>query len=305
MNKAVQRTFSNIRSVLNRYEAEISATLADYRQSLAAARQNCAKYKNEAEEFEKARKELISPARSRIAAADATMAEAAKDAIAELRSALAQHVTEKPDPAFVALLRDYQAFGVKLDRVELEALALQGAGSYVALRLLAALAAQSGFKLSAPVSADFEKDVKTLEALTVPPLMLCPVEYVAEAADVLEDVPHRRADGSIAYQSGRPTSTYLAVRASLLKNLQTGLAAAADRWGTHFLPTLAELEPIKDASGEAVTTPAQQRAEAVQRAADNIGVADCASEELAHAIAAENEKAEQRAAEIRAKFARG
>ena len=305
MRKQVTNEFKKIRDALNSYETEVELTLTAYRRDVAAAKEEAALYKDPAEQLARVKKQLIPPARSRIAAADATLANAVKDGIAELRSALAQHVTEQPDAALVSVLHDYREFGVKLDRVELEALALQSAGNYTTLRLLTALAAQSGFKLSAPTAADFEQDIKALEAMTVPPLMLCPAEYATEAADVMEDVPYRRADQSIAYQSGRPTATYMTVRASQLKNLKSALDTASSRWGTHFVPVLTELQPIRDTAGRPLMNEEQQRTQAIRKVVDAVSIDvdhAYASEELACTIEVKNEESEQAAAKLREKY---
>lgn len=303
MSKQTTNTFAKLHDALERYEREIEATLKVYQQSLAAAKQEAALYRDADGQLAKKKEELIAPARAHIAAADRVLSKVAGEVAGALREALAQRVAERPDAGFVSLLQAYSSLGVKLTPGELKALVPSAGGNYAALRMLAAVAEQSDYRLSVPDFSAYEADVRDIERLTRVPLMVAPEGLWAEAADVLPDKPVFASNGALLYSTGRPSAGYVAAQSNAFKALRNRIDGAADRWSVDFVPTLSELQSFKDANGETVT-PEAQRAEAVQKAADAVELDERIPERVAAEEAAEEAQAGRRAAEIRAQFER-
>lgn len=97
---------------------------------------------------------------------------------------------------------------------------------------------------------------------------------------------------------------YLASMSGAFKALERRIDVAADRWNVDFVPELSELQPIRDTDGRELMNEEQQRTQAIKKAADAIELDEREAERIAEELNETNEKAEQRAAEIRARFER-
>lgn len=301
MTKKINFNLQKLHTALARYDDEIHDVLASYREGLAAAKQEAALYRDADGQLARMKETLVAPARARIAAADATLAKTAGEVAESLREAIAARVTEQPDGDFVNLMRTCGELGVKLTATELKAFVPATGGNYLALRMLATLAEKSGFKMNVPSADEYEKTVRDIERLTRIPLMVGQEGLWAEAADVLPNRPVFANNGTLIYSTGRPDAGYVASVTQAHKALRKRIDEAADHWDAEFVPLLCELEPVTGDDGKEIS-PAEQRAEAVKKAADAIDLDERGAEHVAELEAAENAQAERKAARIRAQF---
>lgn len=291
----VKKIFDDCSRALESYKSAVNSVLADYRVGVERATSEAAAFKNEQAELSKRKATLINTARSEIRRADSELHDRVMQQIPKLREALSAYITAKPDPNFMEMLRDVKTFHLTLSRSELEALVPSAEGNYTALRALQSVANDNGYTMTAPDIAAFLDDVKALERAARVPVMYAG-DYVSEAAEVLDDRPVFRDDGSIAYTTGRPDALYLIMRGQELDGLTDSLAEVADRWSGSFVPQLSELEPIELDDGD-VVTPEQQREAAISAASERVSVDDSADTERAAAMGAERAEADRRAME--------
>lgn len=291
----VKRIFEDCGRLLESYKSAVNSVLADYRVGVERATSEAAAFKNEQAELSKRKATLINTARSEIRRADSELHDRVMQQIPKLREALSAYITAKPDPNFMEMLRDVKTFRLTLSRSELEALIPSAEGNFTALKALQSVANDNGYTLTAPDIAAFLDDVKALERAARVPVMYAG-DYVSEAAEVLDDRPVFRDDGSIAYTTGRPDALYLIMRGQELDGLTDSLAEVADRWSGSFVPQLSDLEPIQLDDGD-VVTPEQQREAAISTASERISVDDSADTERAAAMGAERAEADRKAME--------
>lgn len=288
MNKTVNSTFRDIHNAFAKHQATVTATLSTYRSKVERATQEAAAFKDEAGELKRRKDTLVSSARSEIMDADKSFSDSLKLLyIPALRSALSGYVCELPQRDFVALLRDFQDFHIKLSRMEAEALVEQAKGNYAALRMLQAVAKESGFHVTAPTAQDYMDDLAKLEKAARVPTMWSPREYLHEAVEVLPDRPVFRADGSLAYSSGRPDPTFLLASSTEFDQVYANVMATEERWGNAFVPSVSQFEPLDDPESGETITPEQQRDEAAKDAASQVTVNDTSAVDLARKIGQE------------------
>ncbi len=291
----VKRIFDNFGRAFESYRSSVNAALAEYRAGAERASREASAFKDEQAELTKRKAELISTTRSRIKAADNELHDRVMEHIPKLREALSAYITAKPDSNFMEMLRDVKTFHLTLSRSELEALVPSAEGNFTALKALQSVANDNGYTMTAPDIAAFLDDVKALERAARVPVMYAG-DYVSEAAEVLDDRPVFRDDGSIAYTTGRPDALYLIMRGQELDGLTDSLVEVADRWSGSFVPQLSELEPIELDDGD-VVTPEQQREAAISAVSERVSVDDSADTERAAAMGAERAEADRRAME--------
>ena len=296
MNKEVKKVFSDIHGELTRYQAAVASALSVYRRDMEAAKREAAQYKDETGELSRRKDKLIATARSKISEADKTLHDAVTALyLPKLREALSDYVCKRADRGYMDSLRDVWDFELTLSRGELDGYILGADGNYTALRALQAVAKRSGYRLTIPSVDTYQRDIDTIERAVRVPLMVCPSDYLHEALDVLPDRPVFRADGSF-YTTGRPDSVYLILRKQEFEGTMKSVTEAAERWSVDFVPEITTFEPVKTDDGGEIT-PEQQRAEAVKEAAQRVGVADTAAEQLTQAVTAQQKEADRKAAE--------
>ena len=291
----VKRIFEDCGSALESYKSAVNSVLADYAVGVVLAASEASAFKNEQSELAKRKATLLNIARSKIRAADNELHSRVMQQIPKLRAALSEYITAKPDSGFMEILRDIKTFRLSMSHSELEALIPSAEGNFTALKALQSVANDNGYTLTVPDIAAFLDDVKALERAVRVPVMYAG-NYVSEAAEVLDDRPVFRDDGSIAYTTGRPDALYLIMRGQELDGLTDSLAEVADRWSGSFVPQLSDLEPIQLDDGD-VVTPEQQREAAISTASERISVDDSADTERAAAMGAERAEADRKAME--------
>ena len=291
----VKKIFDDCSRALESYKSAVNSALADYRVGVERATSEAAAFKDEQAELSKRKAALINTARTEIRAADSELHDRIAGQVPKLRAALSEYITAKPDSGFMEMLRDIRTFHLTLSRSELEALVPAAQGNFTALRALQSVANDGGYTMTIPNIAAFLDDVKALERAARVPVMYAG-DYVSEAAEVLDNRPVFRGDGSVAYSTGRPDALYLIMRGQELDGLTDSLAEVADRWSGSFVPQLSELEPIELDDGD-VVTPEQQREAAISTASERISVDDSADTERAAAMGAERAEADRKAME--------
>lgn len=296
----VKRIFEDCGRLLESYKSAVNSVLADYRVGVERATSEASAFKDEQSELAERKVTLLNIARAEIRRADAELHERVMQQIPKLRAALSEYITAKPDSGFMEMLRDIRAFRLTLSRSELEALVPAAQGNFTALRALQSVANDGGYTMTIPNIAAFLDDVKALELAVRVPVMYAG-DYVSEAAEVLDDRPVFRDDGSIAYNLGRPDSIYIVMRKQEFDGLTDSLAEIADRWSGSFVPQLSDLEPIQLDDGD-VVTPEKQRAAAISAASERISVDDSADTDRAAAMGAERAEADRKAMETLQKY---
>lgn len=296
MNKQVKQIFSDIYNEIMRYEATVAAVLSGYERDLGFAKAESAKYKDESGELSNRKSRLVTSARYEIREADKTLHDAvADDYIPKLRKELSAYVCGRADRQYVEVLRDFMDFGLKLTRPELDALILQADGSYTGLKMLSAVAEKSGFKMTTPSVDSYMGEITEIENAVRVPLLWAPRDHLVAAADVMEDRPIRRADGSIAGSYGRPDTTSLLMSSMSLNQICKTILETGERWAASFVPEITAFAPIKTEDGETIT-PEQQRTEAVQEANAQAVVEDTSAVDWAQQRAAKRAENDAKAA---------
>lgn len=157
--------------------------------------------------------------------------------IEKMRSALYAWICEPADPAFLAQLRTYHDFDLKLEQVEIEAMVEQAAGNFVALRCLNAVAEKAGYHINAPSLPDYMRDLEAIER-GFDALYLYAPTGDGHAADLL---PNKKYQG-IDY--GRPSATDVVIAGASAKALEGTLREIQERWGAHVQPTITKTERV-------------------------------------------------------------
>lgn len=301
MNKQVKQIFSDIYNEIMRYEATVAAVLSGYEHDLGFAKAESAKYKDETRELSNRKSRLVSAARSEIKKEDKALHDAVtSDSIPKLKKELSAYVCGRADRQYVEVLRDFMDFGLKLTRPELDALILQADGSYTGLKMLAAVAEKSGFKMTTPSVDRFMEEIGEIENAVRVPLLWAPRDHLGAAADVMEDKPIRRPDGTVAGSYGRPDTTSLLMSSMGLNQLCKTILETGERWATSFVPEISEFEPVQTEDGE--ITPEQQHIQAVQEANAQTVVEDTSAVDWARERAAKRAESDAQAAAAMEKF---
>ena len=157
--------------------------------------------------------------------------------IEKMRSALYAWIREPADPAFLAQLRTYHDFDLKMEQVEIEAMVEQAAGNFVALRCLNAVAEKAGYHINAPSLPDYMRDLEAIER-GFDALYLYAPTGDGHATDLL---PNKKYHG-IDY--GRPSATDVVIAGASVKALEGTLREIQERWGAHVQPTITKTEQV-------------------------------------------------------------
>lgn len=206
--------------------------------------------------------------------------------VEKMRSALYAWIREPADPAFLAQLRTYHNFDLKLEQVEIEAMVEQAAGNFVALRCLNAVAEKAGYHINAPSLPDYMRDLEAIER-GFDALYLYAPTGDGHAADLL---PNKKYQG-IDY--GRPSATDVVIAGASAKALEGTLREIRERWGTHVQPTITKTEQVAaNEVNDIVSAAARKTPDAVT--VDQNGTA---AEDEARRMGAEQADAARRAAE--------
>ena len=209
--------------------------------------------------------------------------------IEKMRSALYAWIAEPAAVDFLAQLRTYHDFDLKMEQIEIEAMAEQAAGNFVALRCLNAVAEKSGFHVNTPTLPDYIKDLDTIQRGFDALYLYAPQNGDGHSTDLLPNKNYRGID------YGRPTSTDISITVAGAKALEGTLREIQERWSAHVQPTITKTEDLPaDEVKDIVSAAARKTPDAVT--VDQNGTE---AEDEARRMGAEMAEADRRAAEGR------
>ena len=207
--------------------------------------------------------------------------------IEKMRSALYAWIAEPANPAFLAQLRTYHDFDLRMEQIEIEAMAEQAAGNFVALRCLNAVAEKSGFHVNTPTLSDYIRDLDTIQRGFDALYLYAPQNGDGHSTDLLPNKNYRGID------YGRPTSTDVSIAVAGAKALEGTLREIQERWSAHVQPTITKTEDLSaDEVKDIVSAAARKTPDAVT--VDQNGTE---AEDEARRMGAEMAEADRRAAE--------
>lgn len=207
--------------------------------------------------------------------------------IEKMRSALYTWIREPAAVDFLAQLRTYHDFDLRMERIEIEAMAEQAAGCYVALKCLNAVAEKSGYHVNTPTLPDYMKDLDTIQWGFDALYLYAPQNGDGHSTDLLPNKNYRGID------YGRPTSTDVSIAVAGAKALEGTLREIQERWSAHVQPTITKTEDLSaDEVNDIVNAAARKTPDAVT--VDQNGTE---AEDEARRMGAEQAEADRRAAE--------
>ncbi|WP_294473092.1 hypothetical protein [uncultured Intestinimonas sp.] len=300
MDKNIKRQFESVRREYDKLKQGAIDDLSAYRSGMERVRSEASKYKDEKAYIDEHSGDLKYSTRKKIEESEKEFCDYIHGTIIPaLRTALVDHMTAAPDRAFMQTLTYYNEFGIKLDSAEVKALSYDASGNSLALRCLASVAEKSGVSVRFPTVKEYSGIIDRLEKMAQPPLLFAgSMDYINEAAQVMPDMPLRRADGSIYGTAGRPSSTYLITQIQSVESIMKAVDNAGEKWAAQVVPEISEYKPYKDEdTGEEVTA-AEQRAQDKLTAAQMIDAEDTATaEDEARRMGAEMAEANRKANE--------
>ena len=179
--------------------------------------------------------------------------------IEKMRSALYAWIAEPAAVDFLAQLRTYHDFDLKMEQIEIEAMAEQAAGCYVALKCLNAVAEKSGYHVNTPTLPDYMKDLDTIQRGFDALYLYAPQNGDGHSADLLPNKNYRGID------YGRPTSTDVSIAVAGAKALEGTLREIQERWSAHVQPVTVKTEELAaDEVSDIVEAAARKTPDAVQ-----------------------------------------
>ena len=205
--------------------------------------------------------------------------------IEKMRSALYAWIAEPANPDFLAQLRTYHDFDLRMEQIEIEAMAEQAAGNFVALRCLNAVAEKSGFHVNTPTLPDYMKDLDAIQR-GFDALYLYAPQGDGHSTDLLPNKNYRGID------YGRPTSTDVSIAVAGANALEGTLREIQERWSAYVRPTITKTEDLPaDEVKDIVSAAARKTPDAVTVDQNNT------AEDEARRMGAEQAEADRRAAE--------
>lgn len=300
MDKNIKRQFESVRREYDKLKQGAIDDLSSYCSGMERVRSEASKYKDEKAYIDEHSRDLKYSTRKKIEESEKEFCDYIHGTvIPALRTALVDHMTAAPDRAFMQTLTYYNEFGIKLDSTEVKALSYDASGNSLALRCLASVAKKSGVSVRFPTIKEYSGIIDRLEKMAQPPLLFAgSLDYITEAAQVMPDMPLRRADGSIYGTAGRPSGTYLIMQIQSMESIMKAVDEAGEKWAAQIVPEISEYMPYKDEdTGEEVTA-AEQRAQDKLIAAQMVEAEDTkTAENTARRMGVEMAEASRKAAE--------
>ena len=281
VNKAAEQAARELINILHRHIAGVDAAYSTYRVE---------KDKNKGLYTEAALAAQAAQAQESGRRAVAQQMEdtraAVLDEVEKMRSALYSWIREPADPAFLVQLRTYHDFDLKMEQVEIEAMAERAAGNFVALRCLNAVAEKAGYHVNSPALSVYMKDLEAIGRAFDALAMYAPTGD-GHATDLLPNKKYRGID------CGRPSATDVVIAGAGAKSLEGTLREIKDRWGAHVQPTITKTEDLPaDEVNDVVSAAARKTPDAVT--VDQNGTE---AEDEARRMGAEMAEASRKAAE--------
>jgi len=233
MNIKANSIFQIITNAAVKLQSEVTTALETYKKERDEAKRVSAQFKNEAEEYEKRRNFSASVARESINKANRVFANAVREQAEKLRTELMEHLNAPLNVDFcnqLALIREY---GLKPTKAEVQHLIALNGGNSIGLSALRSVLTENdaGYRIKFAGTAEFEKDLETIEGLTKYPMYI-PVNLHTEGSEVFRGVQRSfmREDGS-SYHDGRTWDgmTIGIARADFEQRMK-GVEGMTDRW---------------------------------------------------------------------------
>lgn len=281
-SKAVNEAAKELINILHRHIAGVDAAYSTY---AIEKDRNKGLYTEAALEAQAARAQ--ESGRRTVAQQMEDTRAAVRDEVEKMRSALYAWVNEPADPAFLAQIRTYHDFDLKMEQLEIEAMTEQAAGCYVALKCLNAVAEKSGYHVNTPTLPDYIRDLDTIQRGFDALYLYAPQNGDGRSTDLLPNKNYRGID------YGRPTSTDVSIAVAGAKALEGTLREIQERWSAHVQPTITKTEDLPaDEVKDIVSAAARKTPDAVT--VDQNGTE---AEDEARRMGAEMAEANRRAAE--------
>ena len=282
-----------VAAAIKRHRSEVESAMRDYRDSTAnlAATYSAALVEQKISEAKQS-------AQTQIKRADLNMSAEIKRYTSVLRDSL-HEITSAPIPEdFERSMRIYKDFGLKMTKSEVEGFAGSVYENYPAVRVLAAVAAGSGFKVSMPSVAQMEKDIRSIERVAFIPRLYTPDGFVKEALTLYPDTPVFRDDGSVAYNRGKPDSITLTMFSAGERSLEKTIdVEMLSRW--ERVQPVVEQVNVKDYLTKEAATEAQEEVNKLTRKVHVDAMEIEVSNDEYHAIeAAQRAKSERESRDI-------
>ena len=281
-SKAVNEAAKELINILHRHIAGVDAAYSTY---AIEKDRNKGLYTEAALEAQAARAQ--ESGRRTVAQQMEDTRAAVRDEVEKMRSALYAWVNEPADPAFLAQIRTYHDFDLKMEQLEIEAMTEQAAGCYVALKCLNAVAEKSGYHVNTPTLTDYTKDLTTIQRGFDTLYLYAPQNGDGHSTDLLPNKNYRGID------YGRPSATDVVIAVAGAKNLEGTLREIQERWSNHVQPTITKTEDLPaDEVNDIMSAAARKTPDAVT--VDHNGTA---AEDEARRMGAEQAEADRKAAE--------
>lgn len=234
----IRKAFNSAADALAVHRAIINIALQHYRNVSKAA----------AETYQPAlAKEKIHEAKQAalktIRDADAEMSHKVKTQAEVLRSEL-HRIISKPVPIeFERSMRLYRDFGLQMSESEVRAFADSAFENYPAVRVLAAVADHSGYRVSMPAVKEAEADLHAIEAAARIPSLYASEGHIQEALALYDETPVFRKDGSIAYSRGKPDAVTIQMFSSAKDALEKRLTEEMPQRWERMQPIIEQIDP--------------------------------------------------------------
>ena len=247
MNKYTKEIIRDVKGYCNAYLSGTAAALRKYRQASESARREAGRYKDEAEYIRQKETAAAKAARREIDQARTALESQITIAVKGLREELHQHLTTKPQTAFLDTLRVYADFNIQPTKAEIEAMIDQNKGNSLGYKALNAVLEKTGaeYRIDAFSVDGYEEDLHTLEKLAEPTTLCAPDEYYPEAVAVFSGEPalYLRADGSTVDNGRKHDKTSILVYATAFRENMGKLDGMEARWTDGILPSLKHFAP--------------------------------------------------------------
>lgn len=266
MNKHVKDSFNHIKSEAASYQNAVQSALLDYRRTMARAEAESRKYKDETSYINTWKAAAKRDAMNAISQAETAFTVAVKAEYATLKDDLHDHLTTRPNAAFLDSLRVYFDFGIRPTRAEIEALMTQNGGNPLGYRALNRTLekTKSEWRIDSLDTDVYENDLAVLQQLSYGNLMYAPNDCHHEAVEIFDGERRlqMREDGSTYFGGYKWDRIGILMSTGDFTAKVKGIDAMADRWGNSVLPSVKQIDLYEDKidpdTGEIVETAADQ-----------------------------------------------
>lgn len=261
MNEFVKDKFKNITAAASGLNSEIARICANFRD----AKTRAAVLKDEEAAIANARNIAVKAIR----VAQADFRALANSEIAALKADISRALLLRPNTVLVEEVRLYTDFGLKPTRTEVEALRDLNGANFLGCRLINAMLKKNDadWRLNTSDVADFEKDMKDLDAWANADSLTVPADFRGELVEIMTGEPHlqRIADGSLMVLGFRWDAADVTICSEGFRAMVSNLDKMSERWSTDTVPTIFSPELYPDG--------AEQFVDALQKTGKNAAVA--------------------------------